>query len=279
MRKLFAIGVLILASTNLTGCSKVVELGFEGVAVDRPFMFGHEGVNPVPQEEGTREWYYPSTKVIPIEIRPVRYDEDLHDIFAKDNVPVSLDAGVSIKAVSGKTPSLYQKAGKDYYERKIQLKFLNLLRNFARSETSSDLTSNEQTTEQGQVDIKEQLQAYVDSIELPVIVESVFIGKATPPKAVLTEIANTASQTQRIKTEGQRQEAENARKDAEEAKASADKAYMVKFGMSIPEYLTLRGLELQKEQLEIIKDKENLNVLMATGGANPQPMWKVPGSR
>lgn len=279
MRKLIALGVLILASMNLTGCSKVVELGFEGVVVDRPYTFGHEGVRPEPQKEGSREWYFLSTKVFPIEIRPVRHDEDLRDIFAKDNVPVSLDAGVSIKAISGKTPDLYQKAGLNFYERKIQLKFLNLLRNFARSETSSDLTSNEQTTENGQVDIKEKLQAYVDSIELPVIIEQVFIGKATPPEAVLTEIANTASQTQRIKTEGQRQEAEKARKNAEEAKAEADKAYMSKFGMSIPEYLTLRGLELQKEQLEIIKDKKNINVLMSTGGSNAQPMWKIPGSQ
>ncbi|CAH7345159.1 Band 7 domain-containing protein [Vibrio crassostreae] len=263
-----------LTVTGMTGCTESVNPGYEGVVIDKPYFFGNEGVRPKAQMEG-REWYWWSTSVKPYENRPIRHDEDFKDLFAKDNVPVSLDAGVELRLIKGESPKMHEKFGDNFYHSKVSLKFRNLVRDFARGKTSSELTSGENSIQAGQEAIKDALQTYVTEQELPLVVENVFIGKATPPNEVLTEIANTASQRQRKKTESERKGAEDSRKDAEESKALADKAYMTKFGMNIEQYLRLRDLELEKEKIEMVKDKENVSILMSSGPATPQPMYKI----
>ena len=89
---------------------------------------------------------------------------------------------------------------------------------------------------------------------------------------IVVEFNLTTTQKQRKKTEVAREEAEEFRKGAEEAKAIADKAYRVKFGMSVNQYLGLRKLELEKQRIEVIekaieKGAIQLNVIM--GNAVP----------
>ncbi|MEF1300570.1 SPFH domain-containing protein [Vibrio owensii] len=273
MKKLLPLSAIAMAFA-LTGCTKAVDPGFEGVVIDKPYIFGSEGVRPQAQMKG-REWYWWSTSVKPYENRARRYDEGFKDLIASDNVPIDLDAGIELRLIKGKSPVMHEKFGPDYYDTKVSLKFRNLVRNFARGQTSSDLTSSETVTMKGQEEIKVNLEAYLLTEEIPLIVENVFIGKATPPQEVLTEIANTASQRQRVKTEGERKKAEDARKNAEVAKAKADKAYMTEFGMNAEQYLHLRALELEKEKIEVVKDKDNVSVLMSSGSAQPQPMYRV----
>lgn len=273
MKKLLSLSAVAMAFA-LTGCTKSVNPGFEGVVIDKPYFFGSEGVRPQAQMKG-REWYWWSTSVKPYENRPKRYDERFKDLIASDNVPIDLDAGIELRLIKGKSPVMHEKFGPDYYATKVSLKFRNLVRNFARGQTSSKLTSSETVTMLGQEQIQLALETYLKKEEIPLVVENVFIGKATPPKEVLTEIANTASQRQRVKTEGERKNAEDARKAAEIAKATADKAYMTEFGMNPEQYLHLRALELEKEKIEVVKDKDNVSILMSSGSAQPQPMYNI----
>ncbi|EPR7483880.1 TPA: SPFH domain-containing protein [Vibrio parahaemolyticus] len=273
MKKLLSLSAVAMAFA-LTGCTESVNPGFEGVVIDKPYFFGSEGVRPQAQMKG-REWYWWSTSVKPYENRPKRYDERFKDLIASDNVPIDLDAGIELRLIKGKSPVMHEKFGPDYYATKVSLKFRNLVRNFARGQTSSKLTSSETVTMLGQEQIQLALETYLKKEEIPLVVENVFIGKATPPKEVLTEIANTASQRQRVKTEGERKNAEDARKAAEIAKATADKAYMTEFGMNPEQYLHLRALELEKEKIEVVKDKDNVSILMSSGSAQPQPMYNI----
>ncbi|PSB84120.1 hypothetical protein C5F64_13825 [Photobacterium damselae subsp. damselae] len=75
-----------------------------------------------------------------------------------------------------------------------------------------------------------------------------------------------------FKTEEQRKAAELARKQAEIAKAAADKAYKSEFGMTADQYLQLRGIEVQREMIDMVKDKDNAYIFMSSGGDKVQPM-------
>ncbi|HRD40029.1 MAG TPA: hypothetical protein PLC65_15485, partial [Bacteroidia bacterium] len=48
---------------------------------------------------------------------------------------------------------------------------------------------------------------------------------------------------------------------AEINKAIADEAYKQQMGMSISDYLELRQLEIEKEKVELIKDKQNVSII------------------
>ncbi|ENO8810402.1 SPFH domain-containing protein [Photobacterium damselae] len=270
MKKTLLIGML--ASCVLSGCGTYSSSpGEEIVLIDKPFFVGEGGMRPEPLTKG-RQWYWLSTLGIKYDSRPKRYDLELSNLIAKDNVPITMEVGVELQMFEGESPKLHSKFGPNYYKNNIELKFINLVRNYARTISSSDLTSLDTTSIQGQQIIKEELSEFLVSMDIPIKVNQVFINRATPPKEVLTEIANTASQRQRIKTEEQRRAAELARKQAEIAKAAADKAYKSEFGMTADQYLQLRGIEVQREMIDMVKDKDNAYIFMSSGGDKVQPM-------
>ena len=83
-----AVSVLLALST---GCALVaVDAGHEGVLVEKPFFFGHGGVDPIPVKTG-RVAIAPTTQIIDVEIRPIQYSEHF-DIISSENAPVSFDA-------------------------------------------------------------------------------------------------------------------------------------------------------------------------------------------
>ena len=55
------------------------------------------------------------------------------------------------------------------------------------------------------------------------------------------------------------------RKQAEINKAIADKSYQNEMGMTITQYLSLRQLEIEKEKIELIKDKKDITIIFGQG--------------
>jgi hypothetical protein len=115
------------------------------------------------------------------------------------------------------------------------------------------------------------MQKYVKTTNIPVEIQSVIIGAATPPQDVLAETVHTAAQKQRILTQNATKQAEDARKAAEIAKADADKAYQTQMNMSVDQYLQLRSIEIQKEKVQLIKDKQNVSIIFG----DVQPVKQV----
>lgn len=80
----------------------------------------------------------------------------------------------------------------------------------------------------------------------------IVVGRGNPPKALADQIAQTARQKEREKTEVQRKLAEDTRADAEESIAAADESYRSKLNMSIVQYLISRQLDNEARQIEVI---------------------------
>jgi regulator of protease activity HflC (stomatin/prohibitin superfamily) len=250
-----------------------VDAGQEGVVVKKPWFVGASGVMPTPVQTGT-VWRAPTTDVLSYDVRPYRLNEQFHDLITSDNVPVSFDCSISVHAIPGKTPILHEKFGQDWYVANIQPAFRTMVRDFARGHKVFELTTDPAVTTQGQMLVKDELDRLIVAKGIPAQIDQLVIGSVTPPKEVLDETARTAAQDQRARTEAKRAIAEVARREAEENKAIADRAYATKFGMTPQEFLTYRSLEIQREMVEVVKDKQNVNVLVSTGhGA--EPMFNV----
>ncbi|KZX58038.1 hypothetical protein A3709_20720 [Halioglobus sp. HI00S01] len=64
--------------------------------------------------------------------------------------------------------------------------------------------------------------------------------------------------------------AELARASAERNKALADQAYMEQMAFTSSEYLTYRAQEIEKEKLDMVKDKDNVSIVMGFGSPDVQ---------
>ena len=127
------------------------------------------------------------------------------------------------------------------------------------------LTSDREVLADIQKEVFAKITEYCNKIGLPVSVMEVTIGKVTPPEEVLEETRRTAAQNQSKLTQDARAAAEISRKQAEINKAIADKAYQTQMNMTTNEYLELRRLEIEKEKVELVRDKQNVTIVMGQG--------------
>ena len=82
----------------------------------------------------------------------------------------------------------------------------------------------------------------------------------------MDELARTAMEIQAQETQEQRAKTEIAREQAEIKRAQADKAYQREMNLTADQYIRLRHIEIEKEKVEMIKNKNNVQVHMVMGG-------------
>ena len=269
MKHLITFLLILITSSLFNGCTcSRIDAGEEGVLTYQPWFFGHGGIDDDPIKTGMT-YTAASTVVDRYDVKPVEYKEVFDDLITADNNPVDFKAYIETQIIKGEAPYLHENFGKKWYDQKVQEKFRMFIRNFGRSKTMFELTTNASVTDEMAKTAMEQIIKHIKKEKLPVQINRVNVGKVSPPSAVIEETIKTAEQNQRIKTEASRARAELAREDAERNKATADKAYRIEFGMTTREYLRLRELEIEKEKLDIVKNKDNVTVILNSGGAIP----------
>ncbi|OLD75367.1 MAG: hypothetical protein AUG95_00260 [Nitrospirae bacterium 13_1_20CM_4_62_6] len=95
---------------------------------------------------------------------------------------------------------------------------------------------------------------------IPVRLNRVVIGSILPPKGVLEQTAQTIIQEQRKITMIEFQKAEESREKAEKQRGMADRAYREHLGLTAPEFVDLRRIEVQKEIVQ--HAPSNLTIIM-----------------
>ena len=262
--------IVVLIFTFIAGCSySSVDAGTEGVLIRKPYIYGHGGVDPTPVKTGA-VWTAWSTSVERYNTKPVKLGEKFIDLTASDNVAIDFDVYVTLKIQDGQTPVLHELSGREWYNNKIKDTFRAMVRNEARTRTSIELRTDEKVITAAQDTIKRLMEEYVVSIDLPVTVVKVNIGKVVPPEEVLAEAAQTAAQKQRKQTQEQRKLAEIARAGAETASALADKAYSREFKMSTDQFLRNKELDIMSKavttgQVSLIMNASNAQPMMQVG--------------
>ena len=269
--------LLILMMSTLMGCfsASTIDADEEGVLIYKPWVFGAGGVDPTPITTGLT-WTVWSTQVERFKIVPIRYDEEFSDVITDDGTPVSFDGYLTLKVQEGKTPILLTTGGVEWYYNNVSKTFRALLRDTASTYTVEDLSGDADTRNQLKATVAEQVTAHIAEVELPLDVVEVEIGKILPPREVLAETERTAAAAQRVKSEDSLKLAEDARRERENSRAAADKEYMNEMGFSPDQYLVSRSIEIEREKLEIVKNKDNVTVILASGdGSSPVPVFGV----
>ncbi|HKC93226.1 MAG TPA: SPFH domain-containing protein, partial [Nitrospira sp.] len=236
-----AIGLLLIG----TGCV-AIDAGHEGVLVEQPFFFGHGGVDPVPSKTG-RVWVALTTKAIEVDVRPVQYSEHF-DIISAENAPVSFDAFLIANVVEGRSPELIARYGQNWYQQNVKEAFRTFVREEVQKYPLFQLTTDPTTRTKLQEAIAREVQTkLIEKQSIPVRLNRVVVGSILPPKGVVEQTTQTIIQEQRKITMVEFQKAEEAREKAEKQRGIADRAYRESLGLTAPEFVDLRRIEVQKE--------------------------------
>lgn len=250
-----------------TSCNPAkVEAGEEGVFVMKPWFFGHGGVDYNPISSGM-SWEAWSTKCVTFKITPVQYDEKFSDIMSSDNTPVDLTAHALIRIKSGSTPLLLDKFGESWYQNDIQKDFCNEVRNEISKYPMMQLTCKREIYDNMSKKIESVLKNKIKNDGIPIELMKVIIDKASPTEEVMEEYNHTAAQIQAKQTQQAAAQMQVARKQAEECRAGADDAYRLKMGLTPDQYIRLRSLEIEKEKVDMVRNKDNVQVTMLMGGS------------
>lgn len=265
--------VLILVAT-LSSCSfSTVDADEEAVLVKQPWFIGHGGVCPTPITTGNT-WTAWTTDIVRFKITPVQYDEKFTDIMSSDNTPVDLTAHVLIQINKGQTPLLLQKFGKDWYLNDIQKDLCNEVRNEISKYPMMELTCKRTIYDNASSRIENVLKNKVQRERIPITIMKVIIDKACPNSEVMEEYNKTAAQIQAKQTQMAASQMQSYRKIAEEKRAEADDAYRVKMGLTPEQYIRLRSVEIEKEKVDMVRNKQNVSVTMLMGNG-AQPFYNV----
>lgn len=223
-----------------------IEAGHEGVLVEQPAFFGHGGVDPVPTKTG-RINVWPTTKVIDVDIRPIQYSEHF-DIISAENAPVSFDAFLIANVIEGRSPELISKYGPNWYANNAKEAFRTFVREEVQKYPLFQLTTDPTTRQKLQDAIAKEVQTkLIEKQGIPVRLNRVVVGSILPPKGVVEQTTQTIIQEQRKITMVEFQKAEESREKAEKQRGIADRAYRESLGLTAPEFVDLRRIEVQKE--------------------------------
>jgi regulator of protease activity HflC (stomatin/prohibitin superfamily) len=240
-----AIMVAWAALLFMSGCV-AIEAGHEGVLVEQPFFFGHGGVDAAPSKTG-RVWVAPTTKVVEVDIRPLQYSEHF-DIISAENAPVSFDAFLIANVVEGRSPELISRYGAAWYQNNVKEAFRTFVREEVQRYPLFQLTTDPTTRTKLQDAIAREVQnKLIDKQNMPIRLNRVVVGSILPPKGVVEQTTQTIVQEQRKITMVEFQKAEEAREKAEKQRGIADRAYRESLGLTAPEFVDLRRIEVQKE--------------------------------
>ncbi|TLY43005.1 MAG: hypothetical protein E6K58_06245 [Nitrospirae bacterium] len=253
------LGTLCLLLTT-PGCMLVaVDAGHEGVLVQKPFFFGHGGVEPVPATTG-RILLAPTTEVIDVDVRPLQYSEHF-DIISAENAPVSFDAFLIANVIEGRSPDLITRYGFNWYQNNVKEAFRTFVREEVQKYPLFELTTKPATRARLQDAVEQEVRTkLIEKQGIPVRLNRVVIGSILPPKGVLEQTAQTIIQEQRKITMIEFQKAEESREKAEKQRGMADRAYREHLGLTAPEFVDLRRIEVQKEIVQ--HAPSNLTIIM-----------------
>ena len=257
-----------------TSCSvATVNADEELVFVEKPILFGKGGVNPKPLTSGS-EWRWFSTQEVVFKVSPTQHEEKFQDIFTADNTPIDLSANILLQIKKGETPKLLSGFGTDWYKNNIQTQFIKYVRDEISKYPMKELTSKREIYDSVENVVLNKVQNIINEKQIPVLVLSVIVNRAVPKDDVMDELARTAMEIQAQETQEQRAKTENAREEAETKRAKADKAYQNSMNLTNDQYIQLRQIEIEKEKIDMIKNKNNVNIHMIMGG-NPNTFYPI----
>ncbi len=235
--------MLLAIVLALAGCSVYApDAGHEVVLVEKPWFFGHGGVNEDPVRTG-RTWAAWTTEGVDVYMQPQKFEAEMADTMTSDGVPVTFHAIVVLQVID--SVSLIKTFGSDWYRNNLEEQFKTMVRQAVRKRGMNETAISTTALDAIDTEIHDSLVNFIKDKGLPVRLVTMTVGKANPPDAIKSQRIETAAQEQRVQTEKQIKLAEDQRKAAEESRAAADNAYRQAIGLSPEQYVQLKRIEME----------------------------------
>src|SRR5579862_3213990 len=112
---------IALFALTLGGCSVYSpDAGHEVVLIEKPWFFGHGGVDPDPVKTG-RTFAAITTEGVDVYMQPQRFEDDLPYTMTSDGVPISFHAIVTLRVVD--SVALIKNFGPNWYQNNVEQPF------------------------------------------------------------------------------------------------------------------------------------------------------------
>ena len=174
MKKFLAMfSIALVAMLSMSSCHGVRPgADEEAVLIDKPWFFGHGGVDMTPVETGLK-WAWWSTSSEVFKIVPFKHQVDMDDLFSDDNTPLDFHTIIITQIQKGKSPILLQNYGVDWFNTNIYNYYCNLVRDHISQHSPFDLMSNRAILNDIDSKVLKQMQDYVAQLskekEFPVV--------------------------------------------------------------------------------------------------------------
>src|SRR5438105_3596623 len=234
--------LMMLSALGLVGCSVYSpDAGHEIVLIEKPWIFGHGGVDSDPVKPG-RTFAAITTEGVDVYMQPQKFDTEMHDTMTSDGVPISFHAIVVLQVAD--SVSLIKNFGPDWYKNNVEEQFKTMVRQAVRKRGMNETAISTTALDQIDSEIRDNLVGFFKDKSLPVKLITMTVGKANPPDAIRNQRIETAAQEQRIQTEKQTKLAEDQRRAAEQSRADADNAYRESMHLSPEQFIQLKAIEM-----------------------------------
>jgi hypothetical protein len=236
------LGVLLLLFLSLR--SYAPDAGHEIVLIKKPLFFGHGGVDGTPVKTG-RTYAAVTTSGIDVYMQPQKRDVELPDTMTSDGVPITFHTIMIVQVTD--SVLLIRNFGPQWYENNLEEQFKTMVRQAVRKRGMNETAISTTALDQIDAEIRDNLEAFIKTKQLPIRLVTVTVGRANPPDAIKNQRIETATQEQRINTERQMKLAEDQRMAAESSRANADNAYREAMHLSPEQFIQLETIKMQRE--------------------------------
>lgn len=226
-----------------TGCSfKEANAGHEVVLIEKPWIFGHGGVDPTPVRAGMTITAV-TTDGVDVSMQPTKFETELPDTMTADGVPITFHAIMIVQVTD--SVQLIKNFGPDWYKNNLEEQFKTMVRQAVRKRGMNETAISTTALDTIDAEIRDNLITFFMDKGLPIKLVTMTVGKANPPDAIKNQRIETAAQEQRIQTEKQTKLAEDQRRAAEQSRADADNAYRESMHLSPEQFIQLKAIEMQ----------------------------------
>src|ERR1700724_3285478 len=236
--------LIVLIALGLAGCSVYSpDAGHEVVLIEKPWIFGHGGVDSDSVKPG-RTFAAITTEGVDVYMQPQKFDTEMHDTMTSDGVPISFHAIVVLQVTDSVV--LIKNFGPKWYQNNLEEQFKTMVSQAVRKRGMDETAISTTALDAIDAEIRDALKAFIKEKGLPIQLVTMTVGRANPPDAIKNQRIETAAQEQRSNTEKQRKLAEDQRRAAETSRAEADNAYREAMHLSPEQFIQLETIKMQR---------------------------------
>lgn len=253
MKKRISVVMLgAIMALGLAGCSVASpNAGHQAVWVEKPWFFGHGGIDPIPVTTG-RSYGAATSDAIDVDMLPQRVDMEFDDMMTSSGVPVSFHVVAQFRVVD--SVKLVSQFGADrdeskwgFWDRNMDQPLRTAVRDSVKKRDMQEMAISQSAADAVGQEVGAAANQLVQQLGLPILFTAMNVGRVNPPDAIKSQRIETAAQEQRAITEQQTKLAEDQRKAAETSRASADNAYREAMGLSPQQFIQLETIKMERD--------------------------------